>query len=79
MTGKRIAALQFFKPLKPNPLFTFENGVEKIAEYELDADRDYPIGESSFKIYIKLNGTFIDIQGVHTKCWKKCKVKLKFD
>ena len=79
MAGTRIVALQFFKSLKTNPLFTFENGVEKIAEYELDADRDYPIRENSFKIYIKLNGTLIDVQGVHTKCGKKCKVKLKFD
>ena len=79
MAGSRIATLQFFKSLKPNPLFTFEEGVEKIAECELDAEKDYPVGERSFKIYMKLSGTFIDVQGVHTKSGKKCKVKLKFD
>jgi len=27
IAGTRIASLQFFKPLKLNQLFTFENGV----------------------------------------------------
>ena len=79
MVGSRSATLKFYKSLKPNPIFTFEKGVEKIAECVLDAEKDYPVGERGFKIYLKLGGTFIDAQGIHTKSGKKCKVKLKFD
>ena len=79
MVGSRSATLKFYKSLKPNPIFTFENGVEKIAECVLDAEKDYPVGERGFKIYLKLGGTFIDAQGIHTKSGKKCKVKFKFD
>ena len=37
MVGSRSATLKFYKSLKPNPIFTFEKGVEKIAECKLDA------------------------------------------
>jgi len=79
MAGPRTAMLVFYKSLKPNPIFTFEKGVEKIAECKLDAEKDYPIGERDIKVYMKLGGTFIDVQGVHLKSGKKCKVKFKFD
>jgi len=79
MDGPRTVMLVFYKSLKPNPIFTFEKGVEKIAECKLDAEKDYPIGERDIKVYMKLGGTFIDVQGVHLKSGKKCKVKFKFD
>ena len=79
MTGPRSTTLTFYKSLKPNPIFTFEKGVEQIAECKLDAEKDYPIGERDIKVYMKLGGTFIDVQGVHLKSGKKCKVKFKFD
>ena len=79
MASPRSATLNFYKSLKPNAIFTFEEGVEKIVECVLDAEKYYPVGERGFKIYLKLGGTFIDAQGIHTKSGKKCKVKLKFD
>jgi len=79
MVESRTATLNFYKSLKPNPIFTFENGVEKIAECVLDAEKDYPVGERDFEIKMKLSGTFIDVEGVHIKSGKKCKVNLKFD
>ena len=79
MVGSRSTKLNFYKSLKPNPIFIFEKGVEKIAECVLDAEKDYPLGERGFNIYMKLGGSFIDVQGVHIKSGKKCKVKLKFD
>ena len=79
MAGPRSAILTFYKSLKPNPIFTFENGVEKIAQCEFDLEKDYSIGERDIEIKMKLSRTFIDVQGVHAKSGKKCKVKLKFD
>jgi len=74
IAGTRIAILQFFKPLKPNLIFTFEKSVEIIAECELNAEKIYLVGERSFKIYMKLNGAFIEIQGAYKK-WKKMQDK----
>jgi hypothetical protein len=79
MVGPRKCTLYFYKSLKPNPIFTFENGVEKIADCELDAGKDYPVSERSFKVYMKLSGTFIDVKAIHEKSGKQCKVNLKFD
>ena len=79
MLDPRSTTLTFYKSLKPNPIFTFEKGVEKIAECKLDAEKDYPIGERNIKVCMRLGGTFIDVQGVHLKSGKKCKVKFKFD
>ena len=63
MVEPRSATLTFYKSLKPNPIFTFEEGVEKIAEWQLDAENDYPIGERDIKVSMRLGGTFIDLQG----------------
>jgi hypothetical protein len=79
MVSPRTCTLHFYKSLKPNPIFTFEKGVEKMVECELDAGKDYPLGERDFKVYMKLNGTFIDIKAVHEKSGKFCKVNLKFE
>ena len=79
MVGPRKCTLYFYKSLKPNPIFTFENGVEKIADCELDAGKDYPVSERSVKVYMKLSGTFIDVKAIHEKSGKQCKVNLKFD
>jgi hypothetical protein len=79
MNNPRSGTLTFYRSLKPNPIFTFEKGVEKIAECILDAEKDYPVGERDAKVYMKFGGTFIDVQGVHIKSGKKCKVKFKFD
>ena len=78
MAGRRSATLNFYKSLKPNPIFTFEKGVEKIAECKLDAEKDYPIGERDIKVYMKLGGTFIDVQGVHLKSGKNISAKFNF-
>lgn len=37
MVLPRKSTLNFYKSLKPNPIFTFEKGVEKMVECELDA------------------------------------------
>ena len=79
MVDPRSTTLTFYKSLKPNPIFTFEKGVDQIAQCKLDAEKDYPIGERDIKVYMKLGGTFIDVQGVHLKSGKKCKVKFKFE
>ena len=53
MIEPRSATLNFYRSLKPNPIFTFEKGVEKIAECKLDAEKDYPFGERYIKGYMK--------------------------
>ena len=50
-----------------------------MVECELDAGKDYPLGERNFKVYMKLNGTFIDIKAIHEKSGKSCSVNLKFE
>ena len=67
MASPRSATLNFYKSLKPNAIFTFEEGVEKIVECVLDAEKYYPVGEKDIKVYMKLSGTFNDVQGVHIK------------
>ena len=79
MVGPRKCTLYFYKSLKPNPIFTFENGVEKIADCELDAGKDYPVSERSVKVYMKLSGTFIDVKAIHIKSGQSVETTLKFD
>ena len=79
MIGPRSALLKFYQTKKPNPIFTFEEGVEKIMERELDAKRDYPVEERGFKVYMKFGGTFFDVKAVHEKSGNFIKINLKYE
>ena len=79
MLNSRSCDLPFYKSIKPNPIFTFEKGVEKILECELDAGKDYPLGERNIIIEIKFGGTYIDVKAIHEKSGKSINVNLKYD
>ena len=79
MLSPRIATLKFYKTLDPNPVFTFDNGVVKMGHFDLDAGKDYPVGERGFKVYMKFGGTFVDIKAVHDKSGNYIKAKFKFN
>ena len=79
MVGPRVANLTFYKSLKINPVFTFENGVEKIVECKLDAKKDYPIGERGFKVYMSFGGTYIDVKAIHEKSGEQIEIDLNYE
>ena len=79
MLGPRSALLKFYQTKNPNPIFTFEEGVEKILERKLDAKRDYPPGERDVKVEMKFGGTFFDVKAVHEKSGNSIKINLKYE
>ena len=79
MLNSRTCNLPFYKSIKPNPIFTFEKGVEKILECELNTGKDYPLGERNLIIELKFGGTYIDVKAIHEKSGKYIKVNLKYD
>ena len=78
MAGPRYCTLNFYQTLSPNPIFTFENGVEKIGNCELDAGKDYPPEERSIEVTMKFGGTFIDVKAIHIKSGNIIKTTLNF-
>jgi len=79
MIGPRKGPLNFYKSLNPNPIFTSEKGVEKILVRELDAKKDYPVGERDVKIYMKFGGTYIDVKAIHEKSGEFIKINLNYN
>ena len=79
MLGPRTLNLQFYKSLKPNPIFISEKGVEKIMECELDAKKDYPVSERELKVYMYCGGTSIDIKAVHVKSGIQISTNIKYE
>ena len=77
-SNPRSCTLRFYQTLNPNPMFTFENGVDKIGYCELDAGRDYPVGQRDIKVTMKFGGTFIDVKAVHEKSGEEVKTTLNF-
>ena len=74
----RFCGLTFYKSLNPNPIYTFENGVEKIGYLEVDAGKDYSVGERDIKVTVKFGGTFINVRAIHMKSGKEVKSTLNF-
>ena len=71
LLNPRSCALRFYQTLNPNPIFTFEKGVEKIGECILDTGKDNPVGERKIEVTMKFGGTFIDVKGKHEKTGKE--------
>lgn len=67
MSKPLYCTLFFYKTLKLNPIYTFEEGVEEIGKCTLIAKKDYPPGERSINLTMKLGGTFIDIKAILLK------------
>ena len=70
MVGQRICRIKFYQTLKSNPIFVNEKGIEKIGEFILDTEKDFPLDERNIEISIKFGGTFIDVKAVHIKSIK---------
>ena len=75
----RYCTMNFYKTLKSNPIFIFEEGIEKIGQLEFDAEKDYPPGERDNTVTMRIGGTFIDVKCKHIKSGKAIKTKLFFD
>ena len=70
----------FYKTKKTNPIFTFEEGMIKIGECELDVGKLYAnLEERKIEVIMKFGGTFIDVTAIHLKSGKSAKSKLTFD
>lgn len=80
MVGPRYCNLKFYKTLNPKPVFTFDNGVEKIGKCKIDAGKDYPqeLKERELKVTMKFGGTCIDVKAIHVKSGNKVETTLKF-
>ena len=70
MVGQRICTIKFYQTLKSNPIFVYEEGIEKVGEFILDTEKDFPLDERNIEISIKFGGTFIDVKAVHIKSQK---------
>ncbi len=79
MVSPRTVNLQVYKTNKLNPSFVFEEGIEKIGEFILDAGKDYPIGERDLIETMKLGGTYLDYEAIHLKSGEKIKAILQFN
>ena len=77
--NSRTCKMNFYKTLKPNPIFVNEEGIEKIGQLEYEADKDYPKEERGNTVTMMIGGTFIDVKCRHTKSGKIIKTKLDFD
>lgn len=75
----RICNLFFYKSLKSNPIFSFEVGMEQIGKIQLDAKKDYPVGERGFKVTMKFGGTYIDVKAKHVKSGNEVNATLTFN
>ena len=79
MFSPRYCTIKFYKTLNPNPILVDEEGVEKIGECRLDAGKEYPQGERSFSITMRIGGTFIDVKAKHKISGNYIKAKLNFN
>ena len=75
----RYCSMKFFKTLKSNPIFVYEEGIEEIGQMELDAGKDYPPKERDFIVTMRIGGTFIDVKAKHLKSGNSIKTKLDFN
>ena len=78
MIGPRFCNLNYYKSFNPNPIFTFETGVEQIGECNIDAGKEYPKGERDIKVTMKFGGTFVDVKAKHVQSGKEFVTTLKF-
>ena len=80
MIGKRFCEINFYKTLKPDPIFVFEEGMIFIGKCRLDAGKEYEkFEEREINITMKFGGTFIDVSAIHLKSGNIVKVKLLFN
>lgn len=79
MTNPRYCTLRFFQSLKPNPTFIYENEVEKMGEFTLDAEEEFPLDEREIDVCIKFGGTFFDVKAMHKKSQKYINGTLHFN
>ena len=80
MVEKRFYVINFYKTLKSNPTFIFEEGMEFIGKCELDLGREYEkYEEREINVTMKFGGTFIDVSSIHLKTGKSVKAKLLFN
>ena len=70
MCQSRYSSICFYKTFKPAPIFTYEEGVEKIEEINFDAGKEYPPGQRGLTVTLRIGGTFIDIKAKHEKVEK---------
>ena len=72
--------LWFYKTKDPNPIFIFDEGVNKIGECELYVGKTYKkLEDRKVKVIMKFGGTFIDVIAIHVKSGKSIKTTLTFD
>ena len=79
MFSPRYCTIKFYKTHNPNPILVDEEGVEEIGECRLDAGKEYPQGERSFSITMRIGGTFIDVKAKHKISGNYIKAKLNFN
>jgi len=71
--------MNFYKTQKSNPIFVYEEGIEKIGQLKFDFEEDYPPGERDNTVTMIIGGTFIDVKAKHAQSGKTIKIKLLFN
>ena len=79
MVGKKFCEINFYKTIKPDPVFTFEEGVIFLGKCEIDAGKEYEkLEDRKINVTMKFGGTFIDVSAIHIKSGNAAKVKLLY-
>jgi len=72
-------SFEFYKTKKKNPVFAFEEGLDKMGECTLDLGEAFEKYEDrKLKTTLKFGGTFIDVTAIHLKTGKSIKTNLTF-
>lgn len=79
MTGPRYCNIGFYASLKPNPIFIYEEGVDKIGECRLDAGKDYPDNEREISITMKYGGTKYLFKTKHISSGRELEVNFIYE
>jgi hypothetical protein len=73
-------SLHFYKTKKTDPIFVFEDGIEKIGECSLEIGDEFEeFEDKKIKTTMKFGGTFIDVIAIHQKSGRLVKTTLTFD
>ena len=79
METRRFCEINFYKTLKPDPIFTFEEGVIFLGKCRIDTGKEYEkLEDRQLNVTMKYGGTFIDVSAIHIKSGNFAKVKLLY-
>ena len=69
--------MPIYQTIKQNPIFTYEDEIEKIGEIFFDLGKVYPIDQRGIKESFKFGGTQIEVTILHEASGKELSETIK--